>query len=177
MFVRTPRPVPARKFELTVILVAMIAPLRLRLRRRRRRSLTQDGEMTEEFLVQPEAAIEVLERLGFTVEPDQRVGALVDLLDLVGQPSPAPAFHLLDRTTRSGDQIADGLDLGLDVLLFDGWMQNEDSLVLAQGRSLLSGPVLAPPVRRRQQPAGSQPASAAPVPRRDGDGTAPDREP
>src|SRR3712207_3958422 len=91
----------------------------------------------EDRLVEPELAVELLDRRGLRTQVDDRVDAFVVLVDLVGQATLGPDVDALDLSAVLTDDVEVGVEGRGDGALVEAGVEDDHHFVGAQGRSHL----------------------------------------
>src|SRR5574337_1848477 len=111
--------------------------LRLRLKAPFPRLLSPDNHPFQDGLRNPKMSLEIGHNSAHATHLHQDVLALPPLLHLVGQSLFPPLLHLQHLPTFLGDDLANSADLRLDTILCEGWVQNDNDLVLVHSLHLL----------------------------------------
>src|SRR5882757_414351 len=91
----------------------------------------------DDRLVEAELAVELMDRVRVRDHVDDGVDAVRLLLDLVGQPTPAPHVNLVHRATPGLHDRQELVEGGLDGLLFERRIEDDHHLIAAHAGTCL----------------------------------------
>ena len=95
-----------------------------------------DREMAQDVLVELEASVLLLDQRRLSRELDQGIDALVNLIDLIGEPLASPLLDLEDLAATLCDVVFDLLDLFLDLVFVEAGMKDKDPELLQKYKSI-----------------------------------------